>query len=52
MLSTISTKLEEKVQFAMDAKKFLLEIFDKSFSFMNTIEENATKYKEIIETNK
>ena len=34
----------------MDAKVFLLKIFEKSFDFMNTIEENATKYKEMIET--
>jgi len=52
MLCMVSTKFEEKVQYAMDAKIFLVKIFEKSFSFMNTIDENATKYKEIIETNK
>lgn len=49
MLAMIADSMEQQIQYALDAKVFLVKIFETSFKTMNQIEENAAKYTNIID---
>ncbi|CAD8135763.1 unnamed protein product [Paramecium octaurelia] len=49
MLAMIADTMEQSIQFAIDAKVFLIKIIEISFQTMNEFEENAAKYTNIID---
>jgi hypothetical protein len=51
MLAEISERNEDKIQFCLDAKFFLVKIFDVSFRTLNQMEENAAKYANLNNAN-
>jgi len=49
MLAMVAKDQEEQIRMALDAKFFLIKIFDISFNTLNQMEENAAKYASILD---
>jgi|JI61114C2RNA_FD_contig_51_2135694_length_761_multi_1_in_0_out_0_1 hypothetical protein len=52
ILAWIAQTSEERIRYALDAKEFLIKILEVSFRTLNTMEENAAKYTNVIEDKK
>ncbi|EAR90704.2 hypothetical protein TTHERM_00705200 (macronuclear) [Tetrahymena thermophila SB210] len=51
MLATVSPKQETQIQYCLDAKLFLIKIFEISFNTLNQFEVNAVNYANIKQQN-
>lgn len=52
ILACIAQTSEERIRYALDAKEFFIKILEVSFRTLNTMEENAAKYTNVIEDKK
>jgi hypothetical protein len=48
----IAQTSEERIRYALDAKEFMIKVLEVSYRTLNTMDENAAKYTNVIDEKK